>query len=220
MRTTGRRSIASVINFVVSVFAFGAWFGALFGIVMLCVVPFVGLPITVTAPASFTLDTPDQVLGGRAGWGFEFRETRRPPAPRPARIQRIDGSIRIPSSSRWYIFFNGLGLIAVAVAIAVTLGKLRAVLRTLIVDQQPFVAANAARIRFIGLAVMAQEIARTVIVWAENLYARTHLAIPGVTFDFLPQINVWTIVIGALILVIAEVFRAGTQLDQDQSLTI
>ena len=108
MRTVGRRSIASVINFVVSLFAFGAWFGAIFGIVMLLVIPFIRLPIVVTAPVSFTMSLPDEILGSRAGWGFEFREGRRPPAPRPARVDRIDGSMRVPSSSRWFVFANGL----------------------------------------------------------------------------------------------------------------
>jgi hypothetical protein len=220
MRTIGRWSIASVINFVVSLFSFAAMFGALFGICILLAVPFVRLPIVVTAPVSFTLDTPDQILGGRTGWNFEFREGRRPPAPRPARLQRIDGSMRVPSTSRWFIAANGIGLISLLVLVAATLNKLRAVLRTLIVDKQPFVAANAARIRWIGLAVIVGDIAWTTVVYAENLYARTHVPIPGVTFDALPQISVWTIILGLLILVIAEVFRAGTRLDEEQSLTI
>lgn len=220
MRTVGRRSIASVISFVVSLFSFGAWFGAVFGIVMLLVIPFVRLPIIVTAPVSFTMHLPEEINGGRTGWGFEFREARRGPAPKPARLERIDGSMRLPSNSRWFIFFNGLGLIGVALLIAVTLGKLREVLRTLIVDGKPFVAANAVRIRFIGFAIIGAEIARTVIIWMENIYARAHLTIPGVTFDVLPQPSIWIIMFGALVLVIAEVFRAGTQLDEDQSLTI
>jgi hypothetical protein len=220
MRTVGRRSIASVINFFVSMFAFAAWFGAIFGVVMLLVIPFVTLPIVVTAPVSFTMNLPDEILGSRGGWGFEFREARRPPAPRPARLERIDGSMRVPSVSRWFIAANGVALIAVALLVAITLGKLRAVLRTLIVDRQPFVAANAARIRFIGLAVILGELARTVVIWGENIYARAHLAIHGVMFDVLPQPNLAAILLGLLILVIAEVFRAGTALDEEQSLTI
>jgi len=220
MRTVGRRSIASVINFIVSLFAFGAWFGAIFGLVMLLVVPFVSLPITVTVPVSFTMETPDQILAGRTGWGFEFRETRRPPAPRARALQRIEGSLRVPVASRWVIAANGLGLVAVALLFAITLGKLRAVLRTLIVDRAPFVPANAARFRFNGLAIIAGELARMTVVWIENLYARSTVAIPGVVFDMLPQPAIWTIVHGLFVLVIAEVFRAGTALDEDQSLTI
>src|SRR5436853_5661405 len=144
MNRIGRRSIASVINVFVSVIAFGAWFGAAFGAVMLLVIPFVSLPITVTAPVSYTLDTPDEILGGRVGWGFEFRETGRPPARRTDQLTRVEGSMRVPVTNRWFIAVNGLALVGVALFVAISLGKLRSVLRTLIVDGQPFVAENAA----------------------------------------------------------------------------
>src|SRR5512138_1906612 len=196
MRTIGRWSIASIINLAVSATGFAAALGALVAICVMLAVPFVRLPITVTVPVSFTLDTPDQILGGRPGFAFEAGETRRAPAPRSRSIERIDGSLRVPSSSRWFIAANGAALIAILAYVFVVLGKLRGVLRTLIVDGQPFVAANAARIRFIGLAVIAGEFARTVVVYAENVYARTHLAIPGVTFDVLPRLSVSTVVLG------------------------
>jgi hypothetical protein len=106
------------------------------------------------------------------------------------------------------------------VFIAAVLGKVRAVLRTVIYDKKPFVAANASRIRWIGLAVIGGELARTAAVYAESLYARAYVPVAGVIFDVLPQPSVWTIIHGLMILVIAEIFRAGTQLDEDQSLTI
>jgi hypothetical protein len=208
------------VSFFVSLTSFAAAFGALIGILVLLAVPFVRLPITVTAPVSFTLDTPAGILGGRPGWGFEFRETPRPPAPIPPRVQRIAGSMRVPVSSRWFIAFNGISLIVILFFVAYTLGKVRDVLRTLVRDKTPFVAANAARLRFIGLAVIAGSLAVSAIVFVENTWARANLRIPGVTFDLTPNIDFGTIFFGLLILIIAEVFRAGTQLDEDQSLTI
>ena len=109
---------------------------------------------------------------------------------------------------------------AILIFIVAVMGKLRAVLRTLILDKQPFVPANAARIRWIGLAVIVGELARTAVIYAENVYARAYYAIPGVTFDVVPLPTFWPIILGLLILVIAEVFRAGTRLDEEQSLTI
>ena len=220
IRTIGQWSIASIVSFFVSLTAFAAGLAALFATILLIAIPWVRLPMTVTVPVSFTMDMPDQILGGRTGYGFEFRETLRPPAPRPDRINRIDGSLRIPSSSRWFIFANGVALIAIMMFFAAVLGKVREVLRTLIVDKKPFVAANATRLRWIGLAVIVGELARAGAVYAENLYARTYFPLSGVTFDVLPQPSVWTIVHGLMILVIAEVFRVGTQLDEDSSLTI
>ena len=83
MRTIGRWSIASVINFFISLTSFGAACGVLFAVCFMLAVPCVRLPITVTVPVSFTVDTPDQVLGGRTSFAFEFRETpSRPPRAR------------------------------------------------------------------------------------------------------------------------------------------
>jgi hypothetical protein len=220
MRTIGRASIASIINFFVTGAGIFAAFAAFISLCVLFAVPWVRLPIIVAAPVSFTMETPDQTLGGRANWGFEFREARRRPAPRTPGIDRIEGSVRIPSSSRWFIAANGLALIGVLMLVAAVLVALRDVLRTLTREKKPFVPANARRLRFIGWAVVAGELARTSVVYAENTYARAHLAIPGVTFDAWPQPHGWTILFGLLILVIAEVFRAGTELDEDQSLTI
>jgi len=220
MRTIGRASIASFINFFVTTAGIFAALAAFICVCVLLAVPWVRLPIIVTAPVSFTMDTPDQTLGGRATWGFEFREARRPPAPRTPSIDRIEGSIRIPSSSRWFIGANGFALIGVLVFVAAVLVKLRDFLRTLTREKTPFVPANAARLRFIGWAVVFGELARMWVIYAENRYARAHLAIPGVTFDAWPQLHLSTILLGLLIVVIAEVFHAGTRLDEEQSLTI
>jgi hypothetical protein len=61
---------------------------------------------------------------------------------------------------------------------------------------------------------------RAAIVYAENLYATTHVVLAGVQFDTWPRISFTTIGCGLIILVIAEVFRVGTRLDEEQSLTI
>jgi hypothetical protein len=58
------------------------------------------------------------------------------------------------------------------------------------------------------------------LVFTKNDYAMTNVVIPGLKFDAWPRLSFWTIIYGLIILVIAEVFRAGTRLDQEQSLTI
>ena len=42
----------------------------------------------------------------------------------------------------------------------------------------------------------------------------------GLSFDVGPELNVFAIAAGLMILVIAGVFRAGTALDEEQSLTV
>ncbi len=58
------------------------------------------------------------------------------------------------------------------------------------------------------------------IVFFENYYAMTHFSANGLRFDARPDVNVFAIIYGLIILVIAEVFRAGTRLDEEQSLTV
>jgi hypothetical protein len=48
----------------------------------------------------------------------------------------------------------------------------------------------------------------------------THFFAPGLRFNARPNLSVVTIVHGLIILALAEVFRTGTRLDEDQSLTI
>ena len=48
----------------------------------------------------------------------------------------------------------------------------------------------------------------------------THFSADGLRFYASPDINVLAIISGLIILVIAEVFSAGTRLDDEQSLTV
>ena len=48
----------------------------------------------------------------------------------------------------------------------------------------------------------------------------TNFAAEGLRFEARPDFNVVAVICGLIILVIAEVFREGTRLDEEQSLTI
>ena len=84
----------------------------------------------------------------------------------------------------------------------------------------PFVADNARRIHRIAFAVIAGEVARATIVFVENYYAMTHFSAEGLRFDARPDFNILAVFSGLIILAIAEVFRAGSRLDEEQSLTV
>jgi hypothetical protein len=220
MRTFGKRSLASVASVAVSFAQFGAAFGLIVATVLTAIVPFSSRTVTVTVPVSFAIDTPDQVLGGRANYGFEFREPREQKAHVGIKtVDRLAGSLKVPTTNKYFIAANGAVFIAILLFAWFVLGKLRAVLHTL-VEKQPFAPENAARIRWIGLSVIAGELAYSAIVFAENVYARAHVTVPGVTFDFLPRVDFGILVCGLIIVLISEVFRAGTRLDEEQSLTI
>lgn len=87
-------------------------------------------------------------------------------------------------------------------------------------ERQFFLPMNAARIRRVGWAVIAMEIARAAIVCFETSYARDHFTVEGLRLESHFQINAFAIVCGMMILVLAEAFREGTPLQDEVSLTI
>ena len=137
-----------------------------------------------------------------------------------AQVEHARGSLKFsPPPGASFIAPMLLGLALIFAAVLFVVGQLRALIRTLR-DGRPFVAANAGRIRWIAFAVIGGELARTAIVYSANAHAMTHFSAAGLQFDARPDLNLVTIVHGLIILAIAEVFRTGTRLDEDQSLTI
>ena len=137
-----------------------------------------------------------------------------------AQIEHVRGSLKFsPPPGASLVAPALLGLAIMLALVLFVLGQLRAVFRTLR-DGRPFVPANATRIRWIAFAVIAGELVRAVVMYSANSYVMTHFSANGLRFDARPDVNVFTIVHGLIILAIAEVFRAGTRLDEDQSLTI
>jgi hypothetical protein len=129
------------------------------------------------------------------------------------------GTLRFPPPSGIVLSTTAL-LVALYLAIGLwVLVQLRAVFRTLR-DGRPFVAANAMRIQWIGFAVILGEVVHSLVRFGGNAYAKAHFAADVLRFDAWPSIDVFAILHGLIILVIAEVFRAGARLDEDQSLTI
>ena len=136
-----------------------------------------------------------------------------------ADIRDAHGTLRFPPPSGMWLTTTAL-LAAVGLAFVLwVLVQLRAVFRTLR-DGRPFVAANAARIRWIGYAVILGEIVQSLVRFGGNAYAKSHFEGDALRFDAWPSIDVFAIVYGLIILAIAEVFRVGARLDEDQSLTI
>jgi Protein of unknown function (DUF2975) len=200
---------------------FGAAPGLIIAVFATTLLPFIRMPnVTVTVPVSFTLDSPTQIRTGRTGFGFQiFNGKQQAKQDGKGWIDRVDGSLKIPAASRPFIAANAVVLIVILAFVLYVIDQLRAVLKTLI-HGTPFVAENAIRIRRVAFAVIIGECARSLLVFTENHYAMTNVVIPGLKFDAWPRLSFWTIIYGLIILVIAEVFRAGTRLDQEQSLTI
>lgn len=230
------KALGYLLSFLAFMVSVSWWFVAAGLALSICLVgisPFVGLPgMHLTIPVSFSVDpaivrvtpsSPGAAAGNspdiRVGsGGFAFEVGREPRRGREPQIH-VRGSLRFPTESRALFAGTAILLIVLLAFVMWVLDQVRGVFRTLR-QGQPFASANAVRIRRIAVAVILGEFARAGVVFFENYYAMKHFAAEGLKFDAWPDFNILSVFYGLIILVIAEVFRAGTRLDEDQSLTV
>ncbi len=220
MRAIGRRSMSSVLTVVLN---------ALWYLVAIFLAITVGLVFTgVNVGLHIDLDGPSVDAGPNAAMSIPVvlevdAATHRVTAPSlgvdDAQLRNVTGALRFPAR-KGPLFIANLAIVAGWLILGLwVLGQLRGLFRAL-GNGKPFVPANATRVRRIGWAVILGELAQSAVMFFENYYAMTHFSAVGFTFDARPQVNVFAIINGLIILVIAEVFREGTRLDEDRSLTI
>lgn len=222
MKAIGKRSVASLLTILVDV----AWFAIaavlVIAVVLLLSGSLVGFRLDFDGPnietgpdAAMTMGLPvmvtldpglNQVAAPSLGIGT-------------ARLQQLRGALRFAPVKGPLYFANAAIVLGLLVFMLWILAQLRGLFRTLR-DGRPFVAANATRLRRIGWAVIVAELARTAVIFFENYYAMTHFSAAGVTFQAHARVDFSVIFDGLVILVIAEVFREGTRLADEQSLTI
>jgi hypothetical protein len=70
------------------------------------------------------------------------------------------------------------------------------------------------------LALALGEASRVVIVYSAHAYVAAHFTASHLRFTASPDFDGPAIVSVLILLVLAEVFRTGTRLDEDQSLTV
>jgi hypothetical protein len=166
-----------------------------------------GRVVHMSIPVSFTVDRRTVPVSSPT-LGIDAAELR-------------DAQAALRFTPRPGVFFIGntalvVGLLALALWV---LTQLRALFRAL-GDGKPFAPQNATRVRRVAWAVIVAAILRSAVVYFENAYAMTYFVADGLQFDARPHLDVFAIINGLIILVISEVFRAGTRLDEDQSLTV
>ncbi|WP_321478050.1 DUF2975 domain-containing protein [uncultured Paludibaculum sp.] len=208
MRALGQRSIASFIRLVLD----AAWWLVAVSVVLLsgllvCAL-FVNLEgdnLTMDLPIALVLNAP--VHDNSASLQTD------------ARIEKLRGNLRFPV--RRGAFFSGSMLLVVVLFGFLLWGltQLRHVFRSLSRGLL-FIPENARRIRWVGFAVISGELARAAVVYFWSFYTSQHFTVNGLRFVASMDFNGITILSGLAILVIAEVFREGTRLHEEQSLTI
>jgi hypothetical protein len=132
-------------------------------------------------------------------------------------IEHASGMLRLTMPGRpWFAVAGAAAIVGLVLWI---LAELAALCRS-VRDGQPFAARNAVRIRRLALAVVLAEVSRAAVVYAAQAYVAAQFAADRLRFTAWPRINAFAIVSALILLVLAEVFRTGTRLDEDQSLTV
>jgi hypothetical protein len=136
-----------------------------------------------------------------------------------AELHDTHGSLRFPAPDGSFLYINA-GFLATLFVLALWgLEQLHRVIGTLR-KGQPFIDANARRLRRVAAAVIAGELIHASTVAFNQFYAKTHFTATGLLFDWSFNVDFFAIVLALIILAIAEVFAAGTRLSEDQALTI
>lgn len=208
MKALGTRSLASFVRFVLD----AAWWVVVVGLACLTgllVLSFcVNLEdtnVTMKLPVALQLNGP--VHGSS------------PSVPPDARIEKLRGDLRFSVRSGSFVS-GSMFLVALLLGVLLCgLTQLRHLFRSLSRGLL-FIPENARRIRWVGFTVIFGEVARAAMVYYWSYYTSLHFTAYGLQFVASTDFNVTTIVAGLAVLVIAEVFREGTRLHDEQSLTI
>ena len=208
MKAVGERSIASFIRFVLDV----AWWlvvvslGLLTGLLVLSFcVNLEGQRLTMNLPVALELNAPVHYTSASA-----YPD---------GRIEKLRGNLRFPIRQGAFLTVSMFLIVLLLGLLLWVLTQLRQVFRSLSRGQL-FIPENARRIRWVGFSVIFGELARAAVLYFWSYYTSQHFTANGLRFVAATDFNGITIVGGLAILVIAEVFREGTRLHEDQSLTI
>jgi hypothetical protein len=132
-------------------------------------------------------------------------------------VESASGLLRFSTTDRpWLAIAGATVMMLLALWVVAELGALCRSVR----DGQPFTPRNVVRIRRLALAFVLSEVSRAAIVYTAQAYAAGHFTATGLRFTAWPDLKTSAIVTALVLLVLAEVFRTGTRLDEDQSLTV
>ncbi|MGB4213445.1 MAG: DUF2975 domain-containing protein [Dethiobacteria bacterium] len=190
MKYLGEKSASSVMKVVLDV----AWYLALVGAVLLVLFMaywLVGDPALPTG--LLQIETP----------GLTFRFT---------------GVIQEPVLRTKFALQFILIYLLLAVGLLV-LFQLRKIFANL-AGRTPFTKENVRRIRIIGIAAIVYALLSPVVYCLMGLYLSNIIHLPGVELIASFRLDLGGIFLGAVIIILAEVFNYGARLQEEQDLTV
>jgi len=209
MKGIGKSSISSVLKVILDV----AWYLSIAGISIAVILAAISLqsrgnlrghlniPVIVDVdPGVYSISAPDYGITS-------------------ATLQDLSGDLHFRSPGGRMLLFFAAYIAAGFGILMVVLYQLRNIMATLAAGS-PFVAANAGRIRFIGWTVIAGHLLQGFIEFIGQVVVKASFQATGITFGWTYHMSVQTLFWGFVILALAEVFRLGVELREDQSLTV
>ena len=209
MRAIGRYSVSSFLSVVLTIASVGV--GIVLAILMflLVVSPWAdfGHDLRLGIPVTMAIDTQTLHVGAPSL------------GTATAKLSKVTGNLEFTAPSRRALIAPMLSVVGLLLLASWALQQLRELFGSLR-NGQVFNPANVGRVQRVGWALILAEPVRAFMTYSASAFARSHFVGDGIRFvaDF--NLNLGTIFGGLAILVIAEVFRAGVRLDEDQSLTI
>ncbi|MEG1699716.1 MAG: DUF2975 domain-containing protein [Alistipes sp.] len=131
----------------------------------------------------------------------------------------FSNAFRVIANNGWaYVLtmIMGLSYLAILVLIALIINSIRKSIR----DEQPLRHSNIMRTRAIAILLIATEVSDALTKYIQNIEATRLLE--GTSFEVVSlfPMNYWNIIVAILFFFMAEVFSIGTQLSEEQKLTI
>ena len=202
MNFLGRRSLSSFFKVLVDVAFYTICLVGAVLVVLVLVASRVGTSnVSISLPVRFEIDPSAYRIQG-AGSAADVR------------IEDAGGNIRIIRPPVASVVLPLLGVIGMLAGALVVLHRLRRIFRRL-VEGRPFLDENARSLRFIGIAVVAGELALAAFQYLGQRAVAGNLSSAEISFHaaFAPRLTV--LLAGLTLLIVAEIFREGIKMRAD-----
>jgi serine phosphatase RsbU (regulator of sigma subunit) len=203
MNLLGRRSLSSFFKVMLDVAFYAVCLAGVVSVAAAVVASrTTNSNVSLSVPVRFDIDPSAYQIQGRGSTAVD------------ARIDDASGNVTVKHPPVLSVVLTVMGVIAVEAVVLIVLLRLRRIFRRL-VEGRPFLDENARGLRFIGLAVVAGELASAALQYLGQRAVAGSLSSAEISFRaaFAPRPSV--ILAGLALLVVAEIFREGIKMRAD-----